>query len=198
MSDGADGIILLNEYDLFLKEFKAQVPTVGVLMENSYGGTISTVNLDPWSAAQMAVEFFEERGFKKVSIISSHKPVFVTRGRCFATIWREKGYECELIIAQYEEDIEFDKGRGYLFTSDQFAHNYSEDYLQKTGYLLNDKHVILGMDGKQLIDPNFHRFPSIAINWKSVGEIAFNECLSRINNPTIAPKNITFTGKKLF
>ena len=194
MSKGAEGVILLNEYDLHLKNLKLNIPVVGVLVDNSFNGTISTVNLDPWSAAKMAVEFFEEQGFKKVSIISSIKPVFVTRGRCFATIWREKGYECKLLVADYKEAIEFDGEHGYLFTSDQFAHSYSEDYLQKTGHLLTDKYVILGMDGKQLIDPHFHRFPSIAINWKNIGKIAFNECLSRINNPTLLPKNITLTG----
>jgi hypothetical protein len=50
------------------------------------------------------------------------------------------------------------------------------------------------MDGKQLIDPSLYRFPSIAINWKTIGEIAFNECVSRINEPGKCPVNITLDG----
>lgn len=198
MSKGAEGIILLNEYDLHLKELKFNIPVVGVLMDNSYKGTISTINLDPWSAAKMAVNFFESQSLKKIKIISSHKPIFLTRGRAFATIWREKGFECDMLITPMYEEIDFDKKCGYLFTSDQHAQNYSKKFQEKTGHILAEKHSIMGMDGKQLIDPNFHRFPSIGINWKNIGEVAFNECLNRINNPTLSPKNITLTGKALF
>ena len=194
MSKGAEGVILLNEYDLRLKDLKLNIPVVGVLVDNSFNGTISTVNLDPWSAAKMAADFFESQGMEKVKIISSYKPVFVTRGQAFATIWREKGFRYDLLTTPKYEKIDFDKKCGYLFTSDQYAQNYSEEFMEKTGYTLAEKHVILGMDGKQLIDPHFHRFPSIAINWKNIGEIAFNECLNRINNPTLPPKNITLTG----
>jgi DNA-binding LacI/PurR family transcriptional regulator len=198
MSKGADGVILLNEYDLHLKELKLNIPVVGVLVDNSFNGTISTINLDPWSAAKMAADFFESQGLKKVAIISSYKPVFVTRGRAFATIWRERAYEYDLNFERKHEEINFDKKCGYLFTSDQYVQNHSEKFKEKTGHILAEKHTILGMDGKQLIDPNFHRFPSIAINWKNIGEIAFNECLNRIANPTLPPKNITLTGKALF
>lgn len=198
MSEGAEGIIFLNEYDLYLKELKINIPAVGVLMDNSFNGTISTVNLDPWSAAKMAVDFFEAKGLKKVTIVSSCKPVFVTRGRTFATIWREKGFECDLMIMPKYKEINFVKKRGYLFTSDQYVHNYSEKFQEKTGYILSEKYTVMGMDGKQLIDPHFYRFPSIAVNWKNIGEIAFGECLNRINNPTLPPRNITLTGKALF
>ena len=198
MSDGAEGIILLNEYDLTLKELKPKVPVVGVLMDDSYNGSISTVNLDAWSAAKMAVEFFEAKKLKRVVIVSSFKPVFVTRGMTFAALWRSKGYECESIIECEYDEIDYDKNCGYLFTSDQRAQDHSLKFMEENGVELAEKFTILGMDGKQLIDPSFHRFPSIAINWKAVGEIAFNECLNRINNPASIPKNISLTGKKVF
>ena len=198
MSDGAEGIILLNEYDFIIKELKPKIPVVGVLMEDSYNGAISTVNLDALSAAKMAVEFFESKKLKRVVVVSSFKPVFVTRGLTFAALWRNKGYECDLITEYGDEEIDYDKNCGYLFTSDQRAQDHSLKFMEKNGVELAEKFTILGMDGKQLIDPSFHRFPSIAINWKAVGEIAFNECLNRINNPASIPKNITLTGKKVF
>jgi DNA-binding transcriptional regulator YhcF (GntR family) len=200
MSDGAEGIILLNEYDYSIKELTPKVPVVGVLMDNSYNGSISTVNLDAWSVARMAAEFFESKKLKRVVIISSFKPVFVTRGITFAALWREKGFECEF-ITEYNysnEEIDYDKNCGYLFTSDQNAQNHSLKFMEENGIELAKRFTILGMDGKQLIDPNFHRFPSIAVDWKAIGEIAFNECLSRINNPASIPKNISLTGKKMF
>lgn len=198
MSKGAEGVILLNEYDLSMKALQLSVPVVGVLVDNSFNGTISTVNLDPWSTAKIAVEYFESKGLEKVSIISSFKPVFVTRGLAFSALWREKGHECELIIRYSDSNFNFEKNHGYLFTSDQYAQNYSEVFESETGHILSDKHIILGMDGKQLIDPSFYRFPSIAVNWKNIGEIAFNECLRRIKNPSSPAQNITLTGKALF
>jgi hypothetical protein len=51
------------------------------------------------------------------------------------------------------------------------------------------------MDGKQLIDPDFHRFPSIVIDWKKIGEIAFKECVTRIDDVSAMPKNIMLSGR---
>jgi hypothetical protein len=51
------------------------------------------------------------------------------------------------------------------------------------------------MDGKQLIDPDFHRFPSIVIDWKKIGEIAFKECVTRIDDVSSIPKNIMISGE---
>ena len=198
MSNGAEGIILLNEYDLNIKQLKPKVPVVGVLVDNSYNGSISTVNLDAWSAARMAADFFESKKLKRVVIISSFKPVFVARGITFAALWRERGFECELITEYGNEEIDYDKNCGYLFTSDQRAQDHSLEFMERSGVELAEKFTILGMDGKQLIDPSFHRFPSIAVNWKAIGEIAFNECLNRINNPASIPQNISLTGKKVF
>ena len=197
MSEGAEGVILLNEYDQILKKLKLKVPVVGVLLDNSFNGAVSTVNLDPWNAARDAAEYFEKKAAKKVTVISSHKPVFVTRGRTFAMVWKEKGYECEIQIYDQYPEFVFEKGAAYLFTSDQYAHNFSNNYFEYTGKNPLDICTMIGMDGKQLIDPSFQRFPTIAVNWKAIGEIAFNECLSRIEDPTLPPKNITVTGKKL-
>ena len=198
MSKGAKGVIFLNEYDLHLKKLDLNIPVVGVLMDNSFEGTISTVNLDPWSAASYAADYFEAHKIKKVTIASSYKPIFITRDRAFATTWRERGYECNWLSRQGYPEIDFDKKQGYLFTSDHRLQKYSEKFQHKTGYTLAEKHIVIGMDGKQLIDPDFHRFPTIAVDWKTIGEVAFNECLSRINNPNTSPKNITLTGRALF
>jgi DNA-binding LacI/PurR family transcriptional regulator len=194
MSQGADGVILLNEFDMVINDLNLNIPTVGVLVDNSFDGKISTVNLDPYSSAKTAVDFFEAKKVKAVTIVTSPKPVFVTRARMFNVLWQEKGYSCETSFSQCDE-IVFKKGRSYLFTSDQRAQDHADSYFKNTGRQLTKDCLILGMDGKQLIDPTFYHFPSIAINWKIIGEIAFNECISRINSPGRTPMNIALDGK---
>lgn len=193
LSEGAEGVIFLCEYDLNIHNMDLRKVVVGVLMDNSFGGTISTVNMDPWSAAKIAVDYFEERQVKTVEIFSSIMPAYMTRGEMFAALWRKKG---GLVKWLSEKDkISFDRNHGYLFTSDHRAQDHSQDYLKANGRFLAEDHIILGMDGKQLIDPDFHRFPSIVVNWKIIGELAFQECFNRINNPNLPPKNITLCGK---
>ncbi len=194
LSAGAEGIILLDEYDMVLNDLNLNIPTVGVLIDNSFGGKISTINLDPYSSAKIAVDFFERKGIREITIVSSPKPVFVTRGRVFDALWREKGYSCEWSFSSQSE-VDFVKKRGYMFTSDQRAQNHANTYFNDTGRELAKDFQILGMDGKQLIDPSFCRFPSIAINWKTIGEVAFNECVLRIEEPGKCPVNITLDGK---
>jgi hypothetical protein len=48
---------------------------------------------------------------------------------------------------------------------------------------LAHQHTVLGIDGKNLIDPDFHKFPSISIDWKIAGRYALEECIYRLNNP---------------
>ncbi len=198
MSQGAEGIILLNEYDTVLDEFNINVPTVGVLIDNSFGGKISTVNLNPISAAKIAVAYFEERGIKKVAIMGSKMPVYIARGKLFEMFWTERGYTCEWLSESSQKTMplsEFKQNAGYFFTSDQRAHNYCKSYFDKTGRMLTDDFVILSVDGKQLLDPHFYRFPSIVVDWKSIGRIAFNECIDRIMHPGRTPMNIFIDGR---
>jgi DNA-binding LacI/PurR family transcriptional regulator len=192
-SEGADGVVFLNEYDSVLQNLRLKMPAVGILMENTFGGAISTVNLDPVSAAYMAVDYFTEHGVKSVKINSSIKPVFMTRGRMFESLWRTRGGALEWLPEN--EPVDFQEGYGYLFTSDQRAQNQSEIYMERTGRMVADDFTILGMDGKQLIDPDFHRFPSIVIDWKKIGEIAFKECVTRIDDVSSIPKNIMISGE---
>ncbi len=194
MSVGAEGIILLNEYDLVLEDFDVTLPTVGMLVDNSFGGIISTVNINPYSAAKEAVKFFELHGVRQVTIVSSRKPVYVTRGKIFDMMWKEKGYTCDWSFSVREE-VNFRKEYGYFFTSDHRAQSHFESYFKHTGRKLTDDYVLLGIDGKQFTDPSFYRFPSIVIDWKTMGKVAFNECVDRINHPGRIPMNIMLDGK---
>ncbi len=192
LSAGAEAVILLNEYDLVMRELNLNIPVVGVMVDHSFGGRISTVNLDPYSSAEQVVNFFRSRNIEQVTIISSPKPVFMTRGRIFAMLWRELGLECEFIADR--EELEYRRDRGYFFTSDQRAHEYMQVYQQRTGHLPTRKYAVIGMDGKQLVDPSFTRFPTVATDWRMVGEIAFAECVGRIDGSIPVPRSITVYG----
>ena len=188
---GCDGIIFLQEYDSVLNSLRINIPSVGIMMENSFNGTISTVNLDYWSAAEMAVDYFMRHKIRTVLISGSREQVYLKRGRTFSMLWKEKGFRCRTLSAA---PVRFQKGIGYFFTSDSWAHSCSFLYEEKTGHMLSEDHIIMGMDGKQLLTPVFHHFPSIVVNWESIGTAAYMECVSRINDPGLPPKKIYFRG----
>lgn len=190
-SSGCDGILFLQEYDSVLNSLRIQIPSVGIMMENSFNGTISTVNLDYWSAAEMAVDYFMRHKIRTVLISGSREQVYLKRGRTFAMLWKEKGFRCRTLSAAPGS---FRKGIGYFFTSDSWAHSCSVFYKEKTGHMLSEDHIIMSMDGKQLLTPVFHHFPSIVVNWESIGTAAYLECVSRINDPGLPPKKIYLRG----
>ncbi len=192
-SEGCDGIIFLQEYDAAIQSLRVTIPAVGIMIENCYNGGISTVNLDFWSAAEIAVEYFMSHGIRRVVISGSREPVFAKRGQMFAMMWKEYGFKCSFVDTG--APIKFRKGTGYLFTSDNMAHFRSMDYQKLTGRQLAMDHVIMGMDGKQLMIPEFHHFPTVAVNWQNIGAVAFEECAARIRNPALPPKRIYIKGR---
>jgi DNA-binding LacI/PurR family transcriptional regulator len=67
-------------------------------------------------------------------------------------------------------------------------------YKQDTGRALPEDHVIMGMDGKQLLLPEYSRFPTVAVDWEQIGVAAYNECMTRIRNPRLTAKKIFLSG----
>ncbi len=188
---GCSGVILLQEYDAVLDTLRLPVPVVGIMMENSYNGTISTVNLDFWSSAEMAVQYFHKHKCKTVMICGSHEEVYTRRGLAFAMLWKKNGHTCKQVHSfprVYRADA------GYLFTSDSWANQAAEKFQKQYGRALSEEHCILGMDGKQLLTPGFHHFPSIAVNWELIGAAAYCQCLERIRHPDLPAQKIYLNG----
>lgn len=72
------GVILMKEIDGWLTAMQITVPTVGILMENNYGGQLSLVGIDPYAAAQECGLFFSCPGHQpgtsrlcKLSLLSA-------------------------------------------------------------------------------------------------------------------------------
>ena len=185
------GAILLGQYDAFFSRLELPVPTVGVMMENSFNGSVSVVDLDPYLTAKLAVRYFTERKIKKVTILSSMNNAFVLRGKIFAMLAAEQGIHCSKPVTAVRR---YRAGTGYFFTSDNWAHTACLRYKEQTGRDLGSDYVIMGVDGKQFLQPGFSRFPTVAVDWEQVGIAAFRECMARISTPSLTAKKIFLTG----
>lgn len=185
------GAILLGQYDAVFSRLDLSVPAVGVMMENSFDGAVSVVDLDPYLTAKLAVRYFLERKIRKVKILSSMNNAFLLRGKIFAMLAAEHGIRCSAPVTEIKS---YRAGTGYFFTSDTWANIACHRYREATGRELAADHVIMGADGKQLLQPGYSRFPTVAVDWEQIGVTAFTECMERINDPLRTAKKIFLTG----
>lgn len=193
-----DGILLLCEYDAFLQDFPAlPCPTVALLSANAWNGMVSTVNIDADDMARVAENYFLHRRLwlRGVKVYSSPKPIYISRALAFESRWRLRGGRCEVHIGYPDDRFPYDPEYGYFFTSDQWLQNAATDFLQSRGVPLTEQHTVLGVDGKQFLDPDFFRFPTISVNWPAMGEIMLDELARRRANPNTGARNISVCGK---
>ena len=185
------GVILLGQFDALFSRLDLPVPAVGIMMENSFGGSVSVVDLDPYLSAKLAVRYFLEHKIKKVKILSSVNNAFVLRGNVFAMLASQQGIRCSKPVQAVRS---YTPGTGYFFTSDNWAHTACLKYREQTNRDLAADHIIMGVDGKQFLQPGFSRFPTVAVDWEQIGAAAYNECIARINDPALTAKKIYLTG----
>lgn len=183
-----DGVILLAEYDAILKELNAMVPVVGVCLQNSFGGTVSLLDIDHYQAAELAVDYFRQRGVGKVMAVvdKSHFPVYAARAAQFINAWRETGGQGE--IGTTPENFAADCG--YWFATGSLLQSAAERYRAIHAVGLADQYFVLGVDGKHLLVPDFESVPALAADWQTIGRYAFRECAFRIDNPGSIPRRI--------
>jgi DNA-binding LacI/PurR family transcriptional regulator len=188
-----DGVLLLGEYDATLPALGLNIPAVGVCMHETFATPISIVDIDPFLTAEQAVAYFRQNGKDKVAVVSSKIPAYRNRGRQFAMLWESLGLAVERVDAR--KHILFQPERGYLFTTGSVLQAYSQTYLSESGKPLAEDMTVLGIDGKTLVDPSFHKAPSIALDWQQVGRCAFDECLRRIRQPGSLPRRLYLPGQ---
>lgn len=193
------GIIMIQEFDADIDCFSPPLPMVGILMRNSYFGRISLVDLDAGTMAQTAAAFFRQHGKREVEVIAVADSVYADRAERFRCCW-EKATGRAPLIHYWDKTfpIPFDYApeRGYLFVSDTLLQHYSNEYAKSHGGVtLPEAHTVLGVDGKRLISPDFHRFPTIAADWGLIGEAAYEECVALIRQPGRPRRRIEFPGR---
>ncbi|MFA6659096.1 MAG: GntR family transcriptional regulator [Victivallaceae bacterium] len=190
ISGNADGMLLVGEYDLTLKNINCLVPAVGVCMHNTYDGIISLLDMDYFQAAAVATNYFTDRGVKKVKVVIDplKHPVYVARACQFINLWQAAGGQAELCDLPSRFDSDF----GFWFATGSLLQEAVEIWRKtETGNgTLAKNRVVLGLDGKHLLAPAFEPVPALAVNWQAAGRYALQECLTRIDIPGTSPKRI--------
>lgn len=192
---GCSGVALFHEYDAVLETFPDGIPAVAVLMDRSYGGRLSLVNIDADTAAEQAVAFFRERGAGSVAVYSSPLPLFRTRAECFLTRWRETGGDATVSFGLPDLGSFPARRQACFFTSDSWLHYFVTDYREATGREFERDYLILGVDGKRRLNPDWPPFPTIAADWNEIGRLMFEELRRLIHNPDAARRRIGVAGR---
>ena len=189
-----DGMLLLSAYDWYLADFESACPAVGMLMLNSYGGRLSTVNADLYDTAKKAVDYFLNCGVNRVVLFSSPKPIYRQRGRLFFQAWNDLGGRAEFVDVISPANYDFQPGCGYFFTSDDWFNYASCAYCERTGRRLEQDFPVLSADGKHQISPDYPAFPTITFDWRELGRLAMEELLRRIHSPESRARNLSLCG----
>ncbi len=177
-------VIFLGVYDsLQLNNFKATRPCVGLEMHRTLGNVLSPVSIDPYGAAELAVDFFRSRNIRDVTVSTMHTPLHHVRANVFIEQWREFG-TFRTVTNRAELPTEFPaEGHGIFFASGT-DHNYHLLGLkQKFGCIDNRDANMLSVDGKSLLLSHYEPANTIYIDWQLAGEVVFSECRRRLENP---------------
>lgn len=194
---GTSGLIILSEQDDRLKNNKLPIPVVGVCMYDNYNDVASLLDLDPFSSAGLAVAYFKKHGVEKVYIFSADISSYRMRGKVFAEQWRDQGGECKIseISHPVTKVSAVPAHSALLFTTGGLKEEFLRCYCKQTGIRLEEKSVILELDGKSRLNPDYIKTPCIAPDWKQVGRMALEEILYRANSPGIPPRRIFVPGR---
>ncbi len=180
-----DAVILAGNYDREITSMPSQSPVVGIEMHRNYGGTLSTISMDPVRSAELAVEFFLERGVKEVRIVDSSTPLHGFRAELFAARWARHGKFrlCEVGYGQPPSFLPEDPSLGYFFTGGSIADESAKALKARSGLMLcRDFHAI-ALDGKSRLVPGYEPMNVIMPDWYYAGRLAFGEALRRIQTP---------------
>ena len=191
-SGGADAVILIGEYDQYLEQGTLPVPAAATLFGEDFRGTVSTVNPDPFLAAEQAVAYFRDRGVEYVVAMGEDTPVARWRCRIFAFLWDKAGGSC---LPENEAGGIRDRRKvGYYLASDRYAERFLE-VCREEDIVLSADHL-LSMDGERLLVPGFSEFPTMAVDWPMIGNMLFWEVHHRLLNPNYPIRHLLLPGGK--
>ncbi len=191
-----DAVMLIGIYDTVARELPRTRPCVAVNMHNAYGFA-STVDLDPVMTAELAADYFRQRGRHRIICCSPPKPkgviadVFDFRAKVFEANWPGEFRMAAIDAENAGECLRLsDDDTGFLFVSGSNFERCARAVLQETGRRLADEICVLSIDAKSRIIPEFQPVDTIGPDYPAMGELAFDECLRRIENPGSGPRRI--------
>lgn len=181
----SDALVFLGCYDHVLKSLPSTKVCVGMEVHSSFNGVMSTVSLDPLNAAEMACNFFKEKGYKKVKVFYSSMPVYNFRMQVFCDLWEEYGIVEKHFLKGGVTDLSQldDTDVAYYFTSDTEYNCFAHKYRKELDKVLVENRCVLSVDGKSVLLPNYEPINSISVDWKKMGKIVYEECIRRVSTP---------------
>ena len=191
-----DAILLIGAYDNIVSRLPRNRPCVAVNIHNGCGFA-STVDLDPVMAAELAVDYFQQRGRDR--IICCCQPV--ARGRLADVFdFRVKVFEAKWpgelrMVAIDEHNVGeclrlADDRTGFFFVSGSRYERCALAVLKETGKRLADEICVLATDAKSRIILDFQPVDTIGPDYTAMGALAFDECLRLLENPGSRPRRI--------
>ena len=192
--------VLLGEYDfLAFRKLPESIPLAGMLLQDDFAGTASTVELDPFQSAKFAVDFFQRKGVRDVWIFCSNRPINRTRCRIFEYIWKEAGGRAHLFNLHRKSTKVFNRlapNVGCFFGEDDLFKRQNREFAAATGKKLTENCVPYSIGGKFLLLPG--EYPPVGSHvpdWKLLGLTAFEEAVARLNNPLRPSRRIYLPGE---
>lgn len=190
----ADGAVLLHSIDReVLPELHLPCPVIGMLAQNVFGGTISAINLDLTETARQAAAFFRSRQISQVEIHSAGDDPYVSRALAFQAVFKLAGGRAKIRKDAPAQLLPAAAGVGYFFSSDSYLEGLARQLPELPWH--DPGVAILGVDGKRLLEPDFPLWPTVAVDYREMGRIAYQELMRRIAEPDSAPRQINVFGK---
>ena len=190
-----DAAAFLGCYDMFEPVFRnIPRPCVGLEMHRMFDGVFSTVSIDPFSAAELAVRHFRAHGARMVQVVCQPMPVHRIRAEVFRRQWEENGGRCLLIdrsISQGDAPFQIDPDGACLFTGGSDYNYAAQQFRKRTGGVLAENPNMLGIDGKSLLFPEYEPSNTLAIDWRLAGAEVFEECRHRAERPGSPARRIS-------
>jgi len=189
-TSGCDAALFLGCYDVSLKNMPITVPAVGLSMHQSYEGMLSNIELDPFSAADIACRYFAARKCKRIKVISHDLPVHRWREKVFLDYWSSYGEAEVQQLHDYVQADCTDSDCGYYFVSGTDCDIAAKSFAEVTGKKLIRERIVLSVDGKSLFVPGYDPVNTIYLDWKTAGRLAMEECMRRLDMPGAGAQRI--------
>ncbi len=178
-----NAVAFLGVYDSFeLRNFRGNRPCVGLEMHRSLQGVVSPVSIDPYAAAELAVEFFRNCGVRTVSVSTMFTPLHRARANAFIDLWRQYGHYRTVASHKELPDHPPEDTEGIFFSSGT-DHNFFLTLLKKKYGIPPAPDRMISIDGKSLLLPGYEPANTIYIDWQLAGRVVFAECRRRLETP---------------
>ncbi len=178
----ADAMILLGAFDMIPRSFNCKVPMVGVMMQQSCRQQASLVDLDPFTAAELAVDYFHQAGISRVRVHESALCYKNIRVAAFVNAWdgEIELIRCDWPVTFYDD---FPEDCGYWFENGVLANDFARHFRSLHQADFARRRRVISLDGRSLLIDSYLPMNSITPDWEDIGRIALDEAFRRLREP---------------